>query len=386
MLLNELKPLVPEWVEEFLGKVIFQGMKPVLVGGAVRDLLMGSKQIRDWDFEIHGADPKKYQMFLKTLGTRFELKPQSHHVYKASFSTNELQFAPPRVELYAPLDIYSHNDFESKIGWTLDFKAASLRRDFTINAMGAQYDGSNWTLLDPFEGQKHLKQKLLTPCDRKHFVKDPVRLLRALRFQIKYDFQWSAELKEACESLDLGLVSPFYVGEEAQKSLKPFHFWNQLQSYPTLPVRFQGGLLNPDLMHSVYSKYLPDFGLSNSILSAVFMTGEGWHLLLSLAGKGENEATLWRHRRSYLLELKNFDLKSLDLSSPDIFNNSQFLLICQVMRPPFTWLNFSWVKDFLRQSSLSWILDKTWNDDLDVKVYPPKERHIRKVLAWLSSS
>ena len=385
MLVNELKSLIPDWVNEFLGKVIYQGMKPVLVGGAVRDLLMGNKEIKDWDFEIHGADPKKYQLLLKTLGTRYELKPQAHHVYKAHFAQNELQFAPPRVEQYPHQDMYSHNDFESKIDWGLDFKSAGARRDFTINAMGAIFDGSSWTLLDPFEGQKHLTQKILHPCDKSHFRKDPVRLLRAIRFQLKYSLQWSSELKEVCESLDLGLVSPFYVGEEAQKSLRPFHFWNQLQKYPTLPQRFQGGLLDPDKMHSHFQKYLPEFGISNSVLSAVFMTGEGWHLLMPLAGKGDNESTLWRHRRSYLLELKTQDHKKLDLTSDDIINDSHFLLICQLMRPPFTWLNFSWVKDFLNHHGLLWILEKKWDDSFDVKPFPPKERHMRKVLAWLSS-
>lgn len=385
MWVNELKALVPDWVNEFLGKVIFQGMKPVLVGGAVRDVLMGSKTITDWDFEIHGADPKKYQLLLKTLGTRYELKPQAHHVYKAFFGQNELQFAPPRVEVYLPQEIYSHNDFESKIEWSLDFKNAGARRDFTINALGARFDGSSWTLLDPFEGQKHLSQKILYPCDKSHFRKDPVRLLRALRFRLKYNFSWSSELKEACESLDLGFVSPFYVGSEAQKSLKPFHFWNELQHYPTLPSKFQGGLLDPEGMHELYQKYLPEFGVSNSILSAVFMTGEGWHLLMPLAGKGENESTLWRHRRSYLLELKTEDHTKLDLQSDDIMNDAHFLLICQLMRPPFSWLNFSWVNDFLTQHQLTWILEKKWDDTLDVKVFPAKERHMRKVMAWLSS-
>ena len=63
-----------------------------------------------------------------------------------------------------------------------------LRRDFTLNALAKDLDG---TIIDLFEGRKHLKENILiTPLDpEKTFMDDPLRMIRALRFSITRGFE-----------------------------------------------------------------------------------------------------------------------------------------------------------------------------------------------------
>ncbi len=70
-----------------------------------------------------------------------------------------------------------------------------LRRDFTLNAMAKTIDGE---LIDLFDGQKHLKEKILiTPLDpEKTFLDDPLRMIRALRFSITKGFDIHESLWE----------------------------------------------------------------------------------------------------------------------------------------------------------------------------------------------
>lgn len=383
MTLSELAGLIRPELMPFLELTLKLGFIPVLVGGAVRDFLMGQKQIHDWDFELHGGTSESYKKLIDQLSVTFDLKPQGHHVYKAFKNKFELQFAPPRREVYVAREIYSHSDFESIVDWSLSFTEAARRRDFTINALGAALDiNGAWKLMDPFGGTEHLKEKTLVACDEEHFSKDPVRVLRATRFALKYNFTLSRELKDLCEATDLGFVSSFYISEEARKSKAPFQFWNKLQAYPTLPQKFQGGLLDPRKMDLIYQTHLSDLGHSNAILAAVFSFGEGWHLLLSLAGKGESEATVWRHRRSHLLNLNALDQSKSD---EELLNDEVFLSLVRLMRPPHLWLQMKWTQDVLDSFNLSWIYQKPFSDNYEVTDFPAKERAQRKVLAWLRS-
>lgn len=384
--LAPLTKLTPAPIVEFLHLALAHGFTPYLVGGAVRDLCMGSERIYDWDFELHhpqGSD-SKWQALLSSLRLKSRLLPQAHHVIKAQIPDMNLewQFAPPRVETYQSRESYAHGDFDAKVAWVIPFEKAALRRDFTVNAMGARFDGS-WTLVDPFTGLEHINKKLLHCCDKVHFAKDPVRYLRAQRFALKFGWSFSDELSDVLENMDLSLLTPHYLGEEARKSFHPFHFWNGLQSQATLPTKFQGGLLHPEKLDLTYQKQLPEFGHSNAMLAAVFSHGEGWHLLLPLAGKGESEATLWRHRRDNILALK--DKTMIDFIEVDelLLKSESFKKLCELLRPPQVWLGWAWVRDVFQHNGLSWIIKKPWIDSIDVRSFPPHERAGRKVIAWL---
>ncbi|MBY0516255.1 MAG: hypothetical protein K2P81_05070 [Bacteriovoracaceae bacterium] len=387
--LDKLSRLTPPAIAKFLQLCESHEFTPILVGGAVRDLLMGSESILDWDFELQHAQgsESRWQALLSSLRTFGQLTPSAHHVVKALHPDTrvEWQFAPPRLEIYAPKDVYSHGDFETKVQWNQSFDEAVLRRDFTINAMGAKYVAGKWELLDPLSGANHLKQSSLVPCSTEHFRKDPVRFLRAYRFALKYGFEFSQNLSDVLETMDLGFLSPHYVGEEARKSLRPFSFWNLIQNHPTLPQKFQGGILKPEALEKTYSEFVTSVGHSNALLAAVFSHGEGWHLLLPLGGKGENETSAWRFRRDSILALANKTSEDFVEVDEILMKREDFQTLCHLTRPPQTWMQIEWVKPILQNHGLSWIADKPWSDKLDVRAFPPQERASRKVIAWLRS-
>jgi hypothetical protein len=377
---------LPAPLQEFLSLSIAHGFGPVLVGGAVRDLAM-ERSVGDWDFELqHPAGSEtRWQGLLSALRTKYQLKVEAHHVIRAvdPIDRFEWQFAPPRLEVYAAKDVFGHGDFETKVAWQLTFAEAARRRDFTVNAMGALWNGSGFELIDPFEGMKHLRAGVLVACDKAHFPKDPVRLLRAYRFAIRFDWQFDADLKDMIEHMDLSLLSAHYMQEEARKSTRPFEFWNRLQFHATLPSKFQGGIQNPQVLEQIYSRYLAEVGHSNAMLAAVFASGEGWHLLLALAGKGENETTVWRHRRDNIIALKDKTREEFIQVDEVLLKSADFAKLCQLVKAPLTWMQFSWVREVFAQYQLDWILERSWSEPVDVRSYPPEERALRKVMAWV---
>lgn len=99
-----------------------------------------------------------------------------------------------------------------------------IRRDFTVNALAEAEDG---TIIDLFEGQEHLKQRLLvTPTDPMiTFLEDPLRVLRAFRFSITKDFQMREDIQQAIGSTAVWMkmkevVSAQRIREELHKCFK----------------------------------------------------------------------------------------------------------------------------------------------------------------------
>lgn len=99
-----------------------------------------------------------------------------------------------------------------------------IRRDFTVNALAEAEDG---TIIDLFDGQEHLKQRLLvTPTDPMiTFLEDPLRVLRAFRFSITKDFQMREDIQQAIGSTTVWIkmkevVSAQRIREELHKCFK----------------------------------------------------------------------------------------------------------------------------------------------------------------------
>lgn len=370
---------LPAGLESFLQKARAQGITPVLVGGAVRDLLAGATQVTDWDFELHGGDLRAWEQLLDSLRADHQLKTLGKGVVHAHHraSHTPIEFALPRSEHYPLRDTYAHGDVEPSAVPGLDFAAAALRRDFTLNAMGLALKADTVELWDPFGGEAHLRQRLLHPCDAAHFAKDPVRALRAHRFAIRDDLRFTPELTETLEHMDLSLLTSHYVGEEARKSRHPFRFWNAIQKLATLPVKFQGGVHAVDAMEAAYERALPAVGHSNALLAAVFAASEGWHLLQPLGGKGEKEASLWRDRRESARQLANMGPAEV-LADPTAFRR-----MCQLVRGPGDWPKHDWVRWALEPLGLDWWSTRPW-PEIDLREFSPSERHPRKVTAWLS--
>lgn len=145
-------------------------MKIYLVGGAVRDGLLGlTPREKDW-VVVGGEGDTLVRLGYRQVGKDFPvfLHPETGEEY--ALARQERKVAPG----YAGFEFSTHAD----VSLEEDLK----RRDLTINAMALDDDGQ---LVDPFQGQRDLKARTLRHVSEA-FVEDPVRILRVARFMARF--------------------------------------------------------------------------------------------------------------------------------------------------------------------------------------------------------
>ncbi|TMW73571.1 hypothetical protein [Alteribacter natronophilus] len=105
--------------------------------------------------------------------------------------------------------------FKSVSGSTGSLKEDLSLRDFTVNAMAKLKDG---TIIDPYGGREDLKKGMLRAVGsaEDRILEDPVRLLRAVRFAVRYSFEWSSDLRAAVEKHAALLSQPAFERKSAE--------------------------------------------------------------------------------------------------------------------------------------------------------------------------
>ncbi|MDQ7086036.1 MAG: hypothetical protein Q9M36_14485 [Sulfurovum sp.] len=169
--------------------------KAIVVGGAVRDHFLALPS-KDYDVEVYGlADMEALEEILSAYGT-VNLVGKSFGVLKFTHEREEYDFSFPRLEAKIG---QGHRGFEVEINGKLDFKEASRRRDFTINALG--YDIENKDFLDPFDGRKDMKQHILRHIEDKTFIEDPLRVYRAVQFCARFGYTLANDTFALCQTM-----------------------------------------------------------------------------------------------------------------------------------------------------------------------------------------
>lgn len=171
------------------------GVKPIFVGGFVRDHLNG-RSTNDIDIELY--DVPSLEM-LETLLSPFgslNAVGKSFGVLKLSYAGYTIDFAPPRSD---SKHSSGHRGFEITTLQNVDFATAARRRDFTINAIG--YDPMTHTFLDPFGGIEDLRNRTLRCVDPNTFIDDPLRVLRAVQFVARFDLECDPLLLDLCRTM-----------------------------------------------------------------------------------------------------------------------------------------------------------------------------------------
>ncbi len=163
-----------------------------LVGGTVRDALMGKDDSKDYDVVARNVPAEKLEKFLGKLG-RVDLVGKRFGVWKflpkdgTISPQHPLDIALPRTEHSFNSGGYRDVSVDSDPGLPIEKDLA--RRDFTVNAMALRLT-PKVELIDPFGGRKDLKDKLLRavgePLER--FREDYSRMLRGIRFACQLDF------------------------------------------------------------------------------------------------------------------------------------------------------------------------------------------------------
>jgi len=159
------------------------GYTAYLVGGSVRDLIMGETNL-DIDIVIEGDGIA----FARKLGRKLGVKVKCHKKFgTAVVITDFLKFdvASARTEYYESPAALPTVEMSS-------IKKDLYRRDFTINTLALKLDPDHFgLLLDFFGGQRDIKEKTIRILHNLSFIEDPTRAFRAIRFSERFGFKIS---------------------------------------------------------------------------------------------------------------------------------------------------------------------------------------------------
>lgn len=171
------------------------GEEPVfLVGGAVRDLLLGRERA-DVDLVVIGD--------AAALAARLGADPVEHE----RFATAKVQLDGHEVDLAtARTETYPKPGALPEVAPASEIEADLRRRDFTINAMALPLAGAP-LFIDPHGGRADLEAGLLRVLHPGSFVDDPTRALRAARYAARFGFALEGETEALLRATDLGTVS-----------------------------------------------------------------------------------------------------------------------------------------------------------------------------------
>lgn len=191
------------------------GAELFLVGGIVRDLLLGAPIGHDLDFATN-TRPKQTAKALTAAGGKVFSIGEKFGTMGAVFGEVQVEITTYRAEAYEPGSRKPKVEF----GQTLTDDLA--RRDFTINAIALDARGSA-SVEDPFEGRRDLERGVIravgTAAER--FREDPLRLLRAVRFAARLGFEIDPVTRQAIResATALASISRERVRDELQKML-----------------------------------------------------------------------------------------------------------------------------------------------------------------------
>ncbi len=192
-----------------------QGLETYVVGGFVRDLLLG-RPTTDVDFVCVGSGIALAEGVARKLGPEIQV-----HVYK-NFGTAHIPHADFNLEFVgARKESYQRHSRKPLVeDGTL--RDDQLRRDFTINAMAISLNKDTFgDLIDPFHGQDDMKSRLIrTPVDPViTFSDDPLRMMRAARFasQLNYDIEADTYAAMISQAERLKIVSQERITDELNK-------------------------------------------------------------------------------------------------------------------------------------------------------------------------
>lgn len=181
---------LPDEVKQIMTKMNKAGYEIYLVGGAVRDLLLG-QLVDDWDFTTNATPEQVLQVF-----------PDGY--YNNQFGTVGIPattegFDPHEITTYRTEHGYSDNRRPDKVTWGKNLEEDLQRRDFTINALALDINNK---LIDLFNGQKDLERKLIKSVGDPHerFSEDALRLMRAVRIASQLNFKIETKTLQAIKT------------------------------------------------------------------------------------------------------------------------------------------------------------------------------------------
>ena len=183
--MNKIKIGVEILPREFIEEINTKG-KLYLVGGAVRDYLITGSFPDELDFLVMGIPLDNLLHILRNWGSAIYVG-RSFGVIKfvpRSLTNKEFEFSIPSIRGTQKVESPLENGLAEDLA----------ERDFTVNSMALEIQTGK--LNDPFGGQKDIACKILRPTSVENLVKDPVRMLRAVRLAVQLGFSIDKQAKE----------------------------------------------------------------------------------------------------------------------------------------------------------------------------------------------
>jgi len=208
-----------------------QGYQAYVVGGAVRDLLLGLRP-KDFDVATDAYPEEVHKIFRRSrlIGKRFKLVHVMFGEETVEVSTFRAR-TPAETEKHGGDHVHERDHVVDEHGRVVrdniygTREDDAIRRDFTINAL--YYDPASETILDYHSGLRDLQRKSVRIIGeaRARYREDPLRMLRAVRFAAKTGFSIDERTRKPIRELAhlLGNVPPSRVYEEMQKLLLSGH-------------------------------------------------------------------------------------------------------------------------------------------------------------------
>ena len=210
-------------------KIEKAGGRLYLVGGAIRDDLLG-KKTHDEDYCVTGITAEKFE----------KIFPEAHIRGKAFavFDMHGKEFAIARTESKYGV---GHKEFEINTSPKITIEQDLARRDITINSIAK--DVLTGKIIDPFNGRKDIENKIIR-ATTEAFKEDPLRVYRVARFAAQLGFKVEQQTIEQMEELknELDTLSGERVFEELKKALntqKPSIFFEVLRKSNILDIHFK---------------------------------------------------------------------------------------------------------------------------------------------------
>jgi len=222
----------PEKVAALARAIHDAGGRALLVGGCVRDELMGVVP-KDWDLEVYQLAPERLREVLDRFGT-VNVVGEAFTVYKLGV---DLDVSIPRRERKSGR---GHRGFVIEGDPSMGVAEATRRRDFTINAI--LQDPLTGELIDPFDGQQDIAAGVLREVAAETFVEDSLRVLRAAQFAGRFEFEIAPETVALCRTMDLSDLPAERIWGELEKLLlrarRPSIGLDSLEKLGALPQVF----------------------------------------------------------------------------------------------------------------------------------------------------
>jgi tRNA nucleotidyltransferase (CCA-adding enzyme) len=208
-----------------------QNIPAYLVGGFVRDLLLGVKNF-DLDIVVEGDGIE----FAQELSSILKAKILAHRRFGTATITIDHNF---KIDITSARKEYYPAPAHLPVVQPGSLRDDLLRRDFTINAMAINIGCTDFgNLIDLFGGKRDLKQKKIRILHALSFIDDPTRILRAVRFEQRYNFKIEpGTLKELQEAVKLDMlqkVQPQRIRDELMLILKEERPLKQLKRLQAL--------------------------------------------------------------------------------------------------------------------------------------------------------